>query len=119
MLLIYDGDCGFCTTSARWIQRRLPQSIEVSPWQGLDLASFGLTEADVTTAAYWVDADGVNHRGHLAVGQSLIAAGSLWGISGRLIIHPPGAWLAKPVYGWVARNRYRLPGSTDACRLEP
>ena len=58
MLLIFDGDCGFCTTSAGWIERRLPDDVRVAPWQILDLEQYGLTESDVTSAAYWVDAEG-------------------------------------------------------------
>ncbi|NDH76279.1 MAG: DUF393 domain-containing protein, partial [Actinobacteria bacterium] len=43
MLLIFDGDCGFCTTSAGWIERRLPDDVRVAPWQILDLEQYGLT----------------------------------------------------------------------------
>lgn len=116
-MLIFDGDCGFCTTSARWIQARLPAGTPVEPWQSLDLDALGLTEADVTTAAYWVDASGALHRGHLAIGRSLIAAGGFWAVLGRLTITPPISWIAKPVYALIARYRHRLPGATDACRL--
>ena len=46
-LLIFDGDCGFCTTSARfatrWVDRRHRYDLE--PWQQVDLARLGLTEA--------------------------------------------------------------------------
>lgn len=45
-LLIFDGDCGFCTTSARfatrWVDRR--DRYDIAPWQEVDLARFGLTE---------------------------------------------------------------------------
>ena len=58
MLLIFDGDCSFCTNSAGWIERRLPDGVRVAPWQILNLEQYGLTENDVTTAAYWVDAEG-------------------------------------------------------------
>ena len=117
-MLIFDGDCGFCTTSAAWIERRLPADIRVAPWQILDLDEFGLTETDVTTAAYWIDNRGSAHRGHRAVGRALIAAGGLWGIVGRIIITPPVSWLAAPVYSLVARYRHRMPGASDACRVD-
>lgn len=118
MLLIFDGDCAFCTTSAGWIERRLPTDVRVAPWQILDLDDYGLTEADVTTAAYWVDDDGTAHRGHVGIGKSLIAAGGIWAVPGQLIVRPPVGWVAKPVYGWIAKNRHRLPGATDACRVD-
>lgn len=115
--MIFDGDCGFCTTSARWIEARLPADVDVAPWQSLDLDALGLTEADVTTAAYWVDADGGTHRGHSGIGRSLMAAGGIWKAVGMLIVYPPVTWLAKPAYALVAKYRYKLPGATDACRL--
>ncbi|MEQ8840875.1 MAG: DUF393 domain-containing protein [Acidimicrobiales bacterium] len=116
-MLVFDGDCGFCTSSARWIETRLPDQIAVVPWQSCDLVELGLTESDVTTAAYWIDESGTAHRGHRAVGLSLTTAGGVWAVVGRAIITPPISWLAAPVYALVARNRHRLPGATDACRL--
>lgn len=118
VLLIFDGDCGFCTTSAQWIERRLPDDVRVAPWQILDLDEYGLTEDEVTTAAYWVDDEGTPHRGHLGIGRSLIAAGGIWSVPGHLIIRPPVGWIAKPVYGWIARNRHRMPGASEACRVD-
>ncbi|MEM9200119.1 MAG: DCC1-like thiol-disulfide oxidoreductase family protein [Actinomycetota bacterium] len=118
MLLIFDGDCGFCTTSAGWIERRLPDQVRVAPWQILDIETYGLSEDDVTTAAYWVDDDGMTHRGHLGIGRSLIAAGGVWQVPGQLIVRPPVSWLAKPIYGWIAKNRHKMPGATDACRVD-
>jgi len=114
---VFDGDCGFCTTSARWIERRLPESVEVEPWQSLQLDEIGLTRDDVVSAAWWIDDAGHRHRGHMAIGHALRAAGGFWGLLGWLITTPPLSWIGKPAYWLVARYRYRLPGATDACRL--
>jgi predicted DCC family thiol-disulfide oxidoreductase YuxK len=116
-MLVFDGDCGFCTSSARWIEARLPDTVAVAPWQSCDLDELGLTESDVTTAAYWIDEGGVAHRGHRAIGRALLRAGGFWGFVGRLLITPPVSWLAIPVYALIAKYRYKLPGATDACRL--
>ncbi len=116
-MLIYDGDCGFCTRSAKWIGSRLGDRHRVLPYQSLDIAEYGLTIDDVTNAAFWIDAHRTAHRGHLAIGRSLVAVGGFWGIVGRIIIHPPVSWIAKPVYGLIARNRSSLPGATDACKI--
>jgi len=117
VLLVFDGDCGFCTTSARWIERRLPTSVSVEPWQSLDLDEIGLTRDDVASAAWWIDDLDQPQRGHLAIGHALRTAGGFWGLVGRVIITPPMSWLGRPAYWLVARFRYRLPGATDACRL--
>jgi len=114
---VFDGDCGFCTTAAKWTEKRLPQSASVTPWQSLDLQEIGLTPADTTSAAWWIDDSGRNYRGHMAIGQALKAMGDWWGAIGVLITVPPLSWLGRPAYWLVAKYRYRLPGATDACRL--
>lgn len=116
-MLIYDGDCGFCTQSALWVSRRRPE-LAVAPWQSLELEPLGLTVDEVTTAAYWVDDQSCTYRGHLGLGQALQAMGGPYWPLGWLIGHRPVSWLAGPVYRLVARYRYHLPGSTDACRLD-
>jgi predicted DCC family thiol-disulfide oxidoreductase YuxK len=118
-ILVFDGDCGFCTWSADWIHRRLPAGVVVAPWQRLDLAAHGLTEADVATAAYWIDVDGGLHRGAAGVAGALGAVPGAWGRVGRLLARPPLSWLATGVYVLVARYRHRLPGATPACKLPP
>ncbi|MEM7340873.1 MAG: DUF393 domain-containing protein [Actinomycetota bacterium] len=117
-MFIYDGDCGFCTTTAAWAQRRLPPNTPVVPWQSLDLDEYGLSLDDVTTAAYWVDADGRTHRGYRAAAKGLLAMGVPWAPLGWVALRPPLKWPADLAYKLVARYRHRLPGSTDACRLD-
>lgn len=111
-MLIFDGDCGFCTASARWIEAR---GARVEAWQTLELDELGLTVAEVDEAAWWIDEAGQKHRGHLAIGHALKATGGVWGFIGVVLVRPPVSWLAKPVYALIARNRDKLPGS--ACEL--
>ncbi len=117
MLLVYDGQCGFCIRSARWIEARLPADARVDPWQSLELEKLGLSQSDAETAVWWIDERGSRPRrcrGADAIGWSLVAAGGAWGIVGRLIAHPPLLWLARPTYSLVAANRHRLPGPRAA-----
>jgi predicted DCC family thiol-disulfide oxidoreductase YuxK len=115
--LVYDGDCGFCSRCARWAIDRFRTEVPVVPWQAYDLAAVGLTEADVRAASYWVHADGTTSPGHLGVAQALLAMRGGWPLLGRLLLVWPVRVVAQVVYRVVARNRYRLPGSTDACKL--
>lgn len=117
-LMIYDGDCGFCTVSARWLERGLPPAADVRPWQALDLGALGLTEHDVTTAAWWIDASGRSHRGSRGIARALAASRGWRKAVGWLLLAPPVSWLAVPLYAVVARNRHRMPGATDACRVD-
>jgi predicted DCC family thiol-disulfide oxidoreductase YuxK len=119
-LLVYDGNCGFCSASAAWIAARWkpPSAAVAIPWQRLGatgLESLGLTVDDVEQSAWWV-ADGRRAAGHLAVARSLITAGGAWGWVGRALLVPPLRWLAAVGYRLVARYRHRLPGGTPACK---
>ena len=116
-LLIFDGDCGFCTTSARfvsrWVDRR--DRYDVRPWQELDLGSLGVTEADCIEAAQFVRRDGSVVAGHRAIAAGLTHGAPLWRPLGHLLTLPGVSQLAARVYAWVADHRYALPGGTAAC----
>ena len=119
-LLIFDGDCGFCTRTARWISDRWTGPARAEAWQRLGpdgLARIGLTERDVRSAAYWVDTDGRIFRGHAAVAQALCEGTARDRVLGGLLRTPPVSWLGRPGYWLVARFRYRLPGATGSCRV--
>jgi predicted DCC family thiol-disulfide oxidoreductase YuxK len=118
-VLVYDGDCGFCSASVRWLHGQ-GGSVSAVPWQRLGaegLRAFGLTETDVATAAWYVASDGRRRRGHQAIAAGLRDAGGLRRVLGVTIAVPPGSWLARPVYAVVARWRHRLPPRTGACRV--
>ena len=115
-LLVFDGDCGFCTTSARAGQRWLGLE-HVEPWQFLDLESLGLTEQQVTEAVQWVDEDGGVVAAERAVIAALRHAGGVWSVLGRIMNLPGIRQLAGVVYRLVAKYRHKLPGGTPACKL--
>jgi predicted DCC family thiol-disulfide oxidoreductase YuxK len=112
--LVYDADCGFCTVSADWLSRH--GDCHVVPWQRLDLEGVGLTQQDVTTAAYWLE-PGAKRRGARAIAAAMRTCGPAYRVLGRLIDLPPVRPLAAYVYGLVAKYRYQLPGGSNACRL--
>ncbi len=119
-LLIFDGDCGFCTTVAGWTARRFRHDERAEAWQHLDaevLEHHGLSQRDVQDAAWWVDDSGLRERGHRAVGQALHADGGLFKVLSLLILNPPTSWIASVIYKLVVRWRYKLPGGTPACRV--
>lgn len=119
-LLVYDGDCSFCTSCARWISARWAGSRRSVAWQHLDtgdLDRLGLTHEDVRRAVWWVDARGARSRGHVAIGWALRATHGWPAAVGAMILVPPFRWVAAVVYPLVARWRHLLPGGTPACRL--
>jgi len=117
-VLVYDGDCGFCTTCARFLERIGPDA-EIVAWQLTDLAELGVTEGQAADAVQWVAVDGTVRSGHEAIAAVLSSAGRIWRIAGRLIVLPGVSWLAARAYRLTADNRYRLPGGTPACARPP
>jgi predicted DCC family thiol-disulfide oxidoreductase YuxK len=115
-VLVYDGDCGFCTTCARLGQRRL-RLPAVEPWQFLDLDELGLTEAACREAVQWVATDGSVAAAEGAVIASLRHAGGGWRWLGALLDLPGIRHLAALAYRLLARYRHRMPGGTPTCRL--
>ena len=119
-VFLYDGDCAFCTSSARFIERHIPTSAEVTPWQFADLDALGVSQDDAEASVQWIDPrpDGpVNAAGPAAIARLLVDVGSYWRPVGRLLDWRPVRWIAGPAYRLIARNRHRLPGGTAACRL--
>jgi predicted DCC family thiol-disulfide oxidoreductase YuxK len=113
-VLVYDGDCAFCTTCARVLERIGPGG-EIVAWQLTDLAELGITEEQAADAVQWVQVDGVVRSGHEAIAATLSTAGPVWRVAGRLLLLPGISWMAAKAYRLVADNRYRLPGGTPAC----
>ncbi|MEP7034293.1 MAG: DCC1-like thiol-disulfide oxidoreductase family protein [Dermatophilaceae bacterium] len=118
-VVIFDGECGFCTTSARLLHRWVVREgfTTVAPWQQLDLVQLGLTEDQCRAAVQWVSEDGRVASGHAAIAAALRAGHLVWRPVGVLLVAPGVSWLAARVYSWVSAHRYRLPGGTPACRV--
>lgn len=118
-VLVFDGDCGFCTSSVRFIERYIPADAEIVPFQTADLDALGTTRARAEREVLWVDRTGRVHGAAQAAARVLIAGGGMWAVLGRLMTIPPLSWLAAVVYRLVANNRQRMPGGTPACSIDP
>lgn len=116
-LLVFDGDCGFCTTSVNRLRELLPRFPEATPWQWIDLDAYSLTQQDVDEYA-WVITPSHHYGGHLAFSALLRMQRSFaLRMAGQLLATPPFSWAAALGYRWIAANRHRLPGGTPACAL--
>jgi predicted DCC family thiol-disulfide oxidoreductase YuxK len=116
-LLVFDGDCAFCTT---WVNRGksiLPVFPASEPWQWLELDDYGLTRHDVTHYV-WYLAGERRFRGHAAVAAVLRTQPTFgWRFLGNLLVTPPFSWAAAVGYAFIARFRHRLPGGTPVCAM--
>ena len=91
----------------------------MAAWQALGedgLARLGLSVEQARQAAWWVDGADGRSRGHRAIGRSPAASRGWRRGAGRLLLAPVITQAAAGAYWLIARYRYRLPGSTDACR---
>jgi len=117
-LLVFDGDCGFCTRALGWLRladrRKL---IETRPYQQPGVPeSLGLTREQCGRSVQWRGADGTRAEGAEAIGAALSEAlGTDWPSRLYRVTSGPQEWL----YEWVARNRQRLPGVTPWCARYP
>ena len=117
--LIFDGDCGFCTSAVRQLRRWVKPRATIIEWQRAGLDALGVTAEECNDAVQWVAPGGRHVSGGAAVAAVLKAGRSPWPAVGRGLSAPFIAQLTEKTYQLVARNRYRLPGSTPACALPP
>ncbi|TFC31746.1 DUF393 domain-containing protein [Cryobacterium sp. TMT2-18-3] len=118
-LLIFDGDCAFCTTSVNTMRRLITGMPTSSPYQWTDLASYALTTKEAQSRV-WLVVDDHRFGGAAAVAALLRhQPNALLRVLGWLGTVPPWSWAAEVGYRLVARYRHRLPGGTPACRMKP
>ncbi|WP_344159971.1 DUF393 domain-containing protein [Nocardiopsis rhodophaea] len=117
-MLIYDGNCGFCTRSVR-LTERLPVRVTLTPRQEIDLAEVGVDQSRAEREVLWVSCSGRVAGGADAVAELLTHARGVWPLAGHMMKLPVIRPLAAGVYRVVASHRYRLPGVTPACQLPP
>lgn len=114
-VLIFDGDCAFCTTWVERLRASLPVFPEARPYQWTALEDYGLSEHDVTHYAWYVTRRR-RFGGHLAFSAILRSQPrATLRFVGWLLATPPWSWFAAAGYALIARYRHVLPGGTPAC----
>ncbi|HET6884737.1 MAG TPA: DUF393 domain-containing protein [Rubrobacteraceae bacterium] len=118
--LVFDGDCGVCTRSVRWIKRfDRKRRITAVPYQMPGVpTSAGLAVEEYERAAWAVTPEGRRYRGAGAVNLAVAVA---------LGTNLPYAFYRLPLvkraqdraYDWIAANRHRLPGDEPHCSQHP
>lgn len=115
MLLLVDGDCGFCMRAGAWIAAHT-RGVDVATLQSVDVVALNLDPVAVTQRLHAVGERGVR-VGSAAIAEAL-RHGAWWMRIAAAVIEAPGIRLvAQRVYDLVARFRHRLPGGTAACEL--
>ncbi|RYG21021.1 DUF393 domain-containing protein [bacterium] len=116
-VVFYDGDCGLCDRSVKALIRLdKGHKLRYATLQGETAAR--LMGEPQGPAEGWaiklLDVEGL-HDGSTAALRAAAHAGGIGKIGAALLIVPK--FIRDVVYRWVARNRYRWFGKTDACML--
>lgn len=114
-VLLFDGECAFCTGCVEWLSRRLRRPVRLVPWQRTDPRAYGLTRDLAAKSVWWIEPSGRRFSAHRAVSQALLACRPPWSWLGGLFRVPGIRALGDRAYRGVARRRGRLPGPTPAC----
>lgn|GEM_PF-432578 len=116
-VLVYDGECGFCTSAVHLAERLAGGPYRTVAWQQADLDGLGLSYDKCRRAVQWVGAAGEQAEGAAAVGALLRAsARPALRALGRLLAVASVAPAAERAYRFVAANRHRLPGSASRAK---
>jgi len=115
--LIFDGDCGFCTSVARHFEKRSRTPLKTTPWQRTNLTDFGLTKGQASEQVF-LYRDGQLFGGHECFAELMRIQGDPFHRLVAATMRAPGMrTLSAAGYRFVARNRHRFPGGTPACEI--
>ena len=108
-ILFYDGECGICTRSVRFLMKRdRQQRLRFAPLQG-ETAQSLLPEAlrkDLSTAVYR-QSEAVTYLRSDAALHALIDTGSALRFIAKVSLWIPQGF-RDVCYNWIARNRAKL-----------
>ncbi|MFP4157060.1 MAG: thiol-disulfide oxidoreductase DCC family protein [Opitutales bacterium] len=127
-ILFFDGDCGLCTRSVRFLMRRdRAQRLRFAPLQGETAAALlePKLRKSLSTVVYHRDSAPWLTRSD-AVLHALIDTRSAWRYLARLALVVPRAW-RDWIYDRIAQNRHRflpkkacpLPTAQERSRILP
>ncbi len=121
VVLLFDGDCAFCSTSARALQRWVRPRCLVLPYQHVDLERWHTSRDEAAAEVLLLRRSGdtvVRLGGAAAIAAALRLGVAPWPVAGVLLELPGVRTGARALYRAVARHRHRMPGGTPACALD-
>ena len=116
-LFLFDADCGICQTGTDRIRERIAPPVEIVGYQSVDLDALGVSEADVEEGPVLVRTDGTHVVGPAAMAELLAASRAPYRQAGRTMQLPGIRHVLGAVGPVMYRNKHRLPGASDSCRV--
>ena len=114
-VIFFDGVCSLCNSGMDFIVRfGDSEKIAIAPLQG-STAKKILQDMEVPDSIIFYK-NGEFFYEARAVSEIAIALGGIWKWLGAMLkVFPSG--ISDPAYRWIARNRYRMFGKKDTCRI--
>jgi len=112
-VLLFDGDCGFCSWSISKLEQHGLLGHPAVSWRSLPRAELPVPAERLSTEVVLIRPGTAPVGGADALAATVLASRSPVRFAGVLMRGP----LARAVYRQVARHRYRLPGGSDACAV--
>jgi predicted DCC family thiol-disulfide oxidoreductase YuxK len=112
-VLFFDGVCNLCNGFVDFLVARQAR-LKIASLQGATSHAAGLHEPPFDSLVLQLPNGKVLKRSSAAI-EAMAQIGGLWAIVRVLKLVP--SILRDFIYNWVARNRYRIWGQKDTCRL--
>ena len=116
-IFLFDADCGVCQQGTARIRETIAPPVEIVGYQSVDLVALGVSEAEVDRGPVLVRADGSHVVGPGAIAELLATARSPFRQAGQVMLLPGIRQALGAVGPVMYRNKHRLPGVSDSCRV--
>lgn len=117
-VIIYDGDCAFCTKSIirleAFMKGQMPKKVTL---QRVNLQEYGILLAEAQAAMKYVDLSGRVWTGERAFQRVFYDAGGKWRILANFMGLPIIKSASAAIYKKIALNRQKMPGAEASCAI--
>jgi predicted DCC family thiol-disulfide oxidoreductase YuxK len=114
IVLLFDGDCAFCSAFAR-LGRRLPLRAEFKPLQAVDLNAIGVDPVRARSEVPSRRVDGTVDYGHHAIAVVLRTGTLPFQIIGRIMTWGPFNRLSAWCYRMISQHRHQISRARSSC----
>jgi predicted DCC family thiol-disulfide oxidoreductase YuxK len=115
--VFFDGHCGLCNSSVDWILKHDKDHVfRFSPLQGETAGNLfaGVTEEELYRSFWLKDADGLHRRSTAILRVCRSLRWPIRWLYGLIVVPLP---MRDWVYNLIAKNRYRIWGRSETCRI--
>lgn len=116
-VLLFDGDCSFCTTSINLIKKYAKNSVHIIPYQKVNLKEYGLDENYCERYIHFICQNKNKYTGAKAFSEFFRYCGFRGRVLGSVIRFFEIFKLSTLIYSIISKFRHKLPGGTPECKL--